>query len=63
VFLDNLGNYFTVHFNGADGGLIIFAHKAAVTFDIGTEDCCELTFKVLSGHGPSLFFGSLALWL
>jgi hypothetical protein len=33
-----------------DGGLLVFTHKAAVTFDICTEDCGELTFEVLRGH-------------
>ncbi len=50
VFLDNLGNYFPVHFNGADGGLIIFAHEAAVTFNICTENCGELTLEVFCSH-------------
>jgi hypothetical protein len=55
MFLDNLGNYFPVHFNGAYGGLVIFADEATVTFDIGTENCGELAFEVLSGHARTSF--------
>jgi hypothetical protein len=35
---------------GADSGFFIFAHEATVTFDIGTENCGELTLKFFCSH-------------
>jgi hypothetical protein len=48
--LDKLGHGFTVGGYGLDGGRFIFAHKAAVTFDIGAEYCAEFTFYAVGCH-------------
>jgi hypothetical protein len=42
VFLDDLGDNLAVGGDGANGGFLIVAHEAAVTFNIGTEDCREI---------------------
>jgi hypothetical protein len=53
--LDEVGYRRTVGGNGADGRLLVLSHKAAVTFDIGTEYCGELTFEVFCSHANTSF--------
>ena len=38
MLMDEAGYYFTVSGYGANGGILIIAHEAAVTFDIRTEN-------------------------
>jgi len=51
VLPDEAGHHLAVRGYGADGRILIFAHKAAVALDIGTDDSGELTFKALCVHG------------
>jgi hypothetical protein len=55
MFLDNCGYHLTVSGDGADCGFLVLTHEAAVTFDIGTEDCCELTLEVFCSHANTSF--------
>jgi hypothetical protein len=55
MFLDDFGNNLPVSGDGTNSGFLVFAHEAAVTFNIGTENCGELSLEVLDGHaGTSL---------
>jgi hypothetical protein len=51
VVLDTAGHHLLVFLQGADSRFLICAHKAAVTFDIRTEDGRELALKFIWGHG------------
>ncbi|UCF03471.1 MAG: hypothetical protein JSV14_07495 [Deltaproteobacteria bacterium] len=53
--MDHRGHHLSMGGYGADGGLFILAHEAAVTFGIGTEDCGEFTLEVLRGHAVISF--------
>ena len=55
MFLDDLSDNLPLSGNGANGGLVVFTHESAITFDIGTEDCSKLTFEVLRGHAVTSF--------
>ncbi len=40
---------------GADRRILILAHKATVAFDIGAENCGQLTLKTFLRHRKSIF--------
>jgi hypothetical protein len=53
MMLNEASHCFFISIKSADCPFLIFAHEAAVTLNIGTEDGSEFAFNFLCGHGVS----------
>jgi hypothetical protein len=51
VLLDKVCHHFLVSIKGPNSPFFILTHEAAVTLNIGAEDCSEFAFNFLGGHG------------